>query len=709
MTGLPAPVSVQQHHQAGVVATPTRVRPEIQGLRAVAVLLVVLYHLWPGWVRGGFIGVDVFFVISGFLITGNLLREVQRTGRVSLADFWARRARRLLPAAFLVLATTALSIFFFVPRLMWQQFFKEVGAAGLYVENWSLARDAVDYLASSTAPSPVQHYWTLSAEEQFYIGWPLLVLVALTVAGVFRWRRSLTVSATLAAATLASLVISLWQTMHNPGVAYFSTYTRAWEFGAGALLACVAGSRTVRSRTRGTVLSWGGLLVIVCLSLVFSNETAMPGTAAVYVVAASLAVIVAGNSSHPWSSTRLLTWRPVTLIGDISYSIYLWHWPFLVILPYLIDRPPGFLARVLILVATVAAAWLTKIVVEDPVRITSRCHLRRPAVALGAATVTALMLATACGAAWWYQEREVRRSAVLARSLTDGAPACFGAAARNPRSPGCPNPDLENTLVPAVTAVVDDYPTYPECDEQMTRRPVRPCEFGPVDDPSVPHIAVIGDSHARALVPSLIELADKRVLSLDLFTSGGCIWAEGRPNIADKSLRDSCVSLKDTMQPLLLRTAREYQFIVTTAWTNKAAQPIEAPTQALRAAWKPIAEMKVPIVALRDNPSPGGAPEANPNNCLSRVDLERANELCELSREESLDRFVDPFAAAVRGTPGARLLDMTRFYCDDKECPVVIGGVNVYRDNNHVTVTYARTMAPYYHRAFLESGLLKRR
>ena len=373
-------------------AVPTTVRPEIQGLRSVAVLLVVLYHLWPGRLRGGYIGVDVFFVISGFLISGNLLREVERTGRVAFAGFWARRVRRLLPAAFLVLTATGLGILIFVPRLLWQQFFKEIGASVLYIENWSLAHDAVDYLASSNTPSPVQHYWTLSAEEQFYIGWPFLVMAGVLLAAALRWHRGRAVTAILGVATLASLVFSLWDTGHNPSVAYFSTFTRAWEFGAGALLACVAGSRTLRRPLVACLVSWGGLLVILGCSLTFSHSTPMPGTAAVAVVLGSVALIAAGNPGLVWSPTRLLTWRPATFIGDISYSMYLWHWPMLVLLPYVIDRTPGFLARVLILVATVVAAWLTKIFVEDPVRTTRRWSLRRPSVALTAAAVAAALL-----------------------------------------------------------------------------------------------------------------------------------------------------------------------------------------------------------------------------------------------------------------------------------------------------------------------------
>ncbi len=163
------------------------VRREIQGLRAVAVLLVVLFHLWPGRLSGGYIGVDVFFVISGFLITSLLLREVDRSGSVSLSRFWARRMRRLLPASYLVLAVSAVGVLLLEPRLVWHQFFGEILAAGLYVENWALALDSVNYLAAQNTPSPAQHYWTLSVEEQFYLVWPLLVLLALWLAA--RWSR----------------------------------------------------------------------------------------------------------------------------------------------------------------------------------------------------------------------------------------------------------------------------------------------------------------------------------------------------------------------------------------------------------------------------------------------------------------------------------------------------------------------------------------
>ena len=713
-----APDAAQAH-------APTVVRLEIQGLRAVAVMLVVLYHLWPGPLPGGYIGVDVFFVISGFLITGNILREVERRGSVRLADFWARRVRRLLPAALLVLATTAVAVFLFVPRLHWQQFFKEIGAATLYVENWSLARDAVDYLASSNAPSPVQHYWTLSVEEQFYIAWPLLVLAGIGLAALARGaarecepRRMITL--VLALATLASLAYSLWLTAANPQTAYFSTFTRAWEFGAGALLACSMARGSTRSgATRlltrrpplAALLSLAGLGIIAVSAIVLNHETPMPGSAAIWVVAGSAAVIAAGHPSLSWSPGRLLCWRPATFIGDISYSMYLWHWPLIVLWPYVLDQPAGLLDRAGILVATILLSWATKLWVEDPVRTTRNQFARRPMVSLLAAAVAASLLVGVCRVAWSDVARESERSAELAAKLVRDSPPCFGAAAMDPAAKGCPNEDLADTMIPSTAAVARDYFAPEGCEEPLSGDRPKPCQFGPVDDPNVPHIAVIGDSHTRALLPALLELAKRGTLSIDLFNSGGCIWAEGRPNIAMASLQDLCVRLKAGLRPYLVERSDTYDFIMTTAWTNKPRSPVDRPVESIVAAWRPLLRAGVPIVAVRDNPSAGPSVDDNPNNCMATVALPRRNDTCGLDRGRSLDRYPDPFEASVRETrstgAGSYEIDMTRYYCREATCPVVIGGVNVYRDNSHVSVTYARTMAPYYLRSLREIGVVR--
>jgi len=243
-------------------ARKSAVRVEIQALRAVAVLLVVAGHTWPDAVPGGFVGVDVFFAISGFLITSHLLREIDRTGTLCLAAFWARRARRILPAALAILLCCALATVVLVPENLWHQYFTEVRFSTGYAENWHLADVAVDYFAADDAPSPVRHFWSLSAEEQFYLVWPVLILAALVASrGQSPANRRRTIAVTLALLAMVSLAYSLHETQANPARAYFVTPTRAWEFAAGGLLALLPQSARLHPRLR-PALSWAGIALI---------------------------------------------------------------------------------------------------------------------------------------------------------------------------------------------------------------------------------------------------------------------------------------------------------------------------------------------------------------------------------------------------------------------------------------------------------------
>ena len=310
-------------------------RPEIQALRAIAVTTVVVFHYWPDLITGGYIGVDVFFAISGFLITGHLVREVDRSGHVSLPGFWARRARRILPAALLVLLFCTVATFLIVPLNLWDQFFREIQASTLYVENWNLAREAVDYLGAENRPSPVQHYWSLSVEEQFYIVWPVLILIAMMFVrkgSALLRRRSITTMLLLL--TGASLAYSIWDTAINPAAAFFVTPTRVWEFGAGGLLA-LAATNTARPALRAAV-SWLGIAMILVAAFAYNPQTPFPGIAAALPIAGTLAVIWAGSPDLRWSPLHWMKLRGTQWAGDVSYSIYLWHWPLLILAPFLL-------------------------------------------------------------------------------------------------------------------------------------------------------------------------------------------------------------------------------------------------------------------------------------------------------------------------------------------------------------------------------------
>ncbi len=684
-------------------------RQEIQGLRAVAVLLVVLFHLWPGRVPGGYVGVDVFFVISGFLITSHILREVDRTGSVSLAGFWARRLRRLLPASYVVLLVSAVGVLVFVPRLLWQQFFGEILAAALYVVNWTLAINSVDYLAADNTPSPAQHYWTLSAEEQFYLLWPLLVLLGLWLATrAFRGSRPRSVVlGVLAATTAASLGYSLWLTATDPALAYFVTPARGWEFGAGALLAFApVASLHVGARTRAG-LGWVALVGLLACSLVLDESTPMPGTAALWVVAASMTLIWVEAPEVPWASSKLLVLRPARYLGDISYSVYLWHWPFIILLPYVTDHPLTMLDKLSILLATVGASALTKRWVEDPVREARRFGVARPRVTFAYAAAGAVVLTAVCVVPRADVAREAERNEQTAARLAADAPRCFGAASRDPLATDCPNPELENVLVPAPAAVEQDYPQYQRCIAPGLADPLRPCEFGQRRE-GRPHIAVIGDSHARIMMSMVEPMVESGKLTADLFVSGGCPWSTYEPNLRIPEGR-VCADFRDRLVTFLDEHATDYDAVLTTARLTTMRGSREERAAGLAEAWSQVTRQDVPVVVLRDNPQDREDQKAShdPNVCLSEVEVEEANERCGLDRATRLDRWYDALSAAARRTPGAELVDLTSFYCDEDTCPVVIGGVNVYFDNNHLTVTYAKTLAPYLYRELSRSGVLR--
>jgi peptidoglycan/LPS O-acetylase OafA/YrhL len=351
-------------------------RPDIQGMRALAVGMVVVYHLYPSLLTGGFAGVDVFFVISGFLITGHLLREYHKTGRVALLDFWGRRAKRLVPAAAVVLTVTWVASRLLLPATRLADTASQIRASALYFQNWQLAWNAVDYLKSDSAASPVQHFWSLSVEEQFYLGWPLLfllaALVALTARGTEQKRaRGHHVAFLLAGAVVAgSLWYSVYYTHANPAGAYFVTTTRIWELGIGGLLALLPAGLSHRISRLG-LLGWAGLGLVIASGFVLSGTNAFPGFLALLPAGGAAALILGGSAAGRFGPHRLMSARPMVFIGGISYSLYLWHWPLIVLYTAWSGRAAGAVTGPAIVVAAIALSWLTKVWVEDKVRTAS--------------------------------------------------------------------------------------------------------------------------------------------------------------------------------------------------------------------------------------------------------------------------------------------------------------------------------------------------
>ncbi|MFI2620602.1 acyltransferase family protein [Streptomyces sp. NPDC018584] len=333
-------------------------RPDIQALRALAVGLVVFHHLWPTVLTGGFVGVDAFFVISGYLITAQLTHEINGTGRIRIADFYARRIRRLLPAALSVLACIVVAVYALVPRDRWSDYAHQVLASALYGQNWLLGAEPVD----PTRITAMAHYWSLSVEEQFYLLWPLFLLLLL------RLRAPRARLFGVAGLGLVSLAWCVHLTEADPAAAFFVTPVRVWEFAIGAVLALV-GTRLVLPRAVAGAASLLGFTALVGSALHFTGLTPYPGTAALVPTVGTALVIAAGTGAQRQWHTALTSSRPVQLLGDISYSLYLWHWPLLILVPLavsggILDLP----VRLGILVSALLLAYASKRVIEDPVR-----------------------------------------------------------------------------------------------------------------------------------------------------------------------------------------------------------------------------------------------------------------------------------------------------------------------------------------------------
>jgi peptidoglycan/LPS O-acetylase OafA/YrhL len=639
------------------------------------VAVVVVYHVWPTALPGGFIGVDVFFVISGFLITQHLLEEIQRSGRVSVARFWARRIRRLLPAAFVVLAASLVVLFMAIPATRWQQGLIEVAASAAYVQNWVLAAASVDYLAAENDPSVVQHFWSLSVEEQFYVVWPLLIVLLLTVSAVLR-RRGWTTSSTvvigfgLTAVAIASFGYSLWLTAIDPGVAYFSTATRAWEFAAGGLLA-VAGRR---ARLMGEgffsfAVSWVGFGAIMLSAVVISESTPFPGIAALLPVGGAALVLVAGRSRVIGAPSSLLGVRPVQYLGDISYSVYLWHWPLVVAYPFLRGNDPGLLGGAAIVVITLVLAGVTKRFVEDPYRRgDSIIGTPRAAFVFALGGVLVFGGVAAIGSAKIAADQESARvdAALFAEcqgalSLDEGAPAdCLrrleGAA-------------VYPTLASREGDTAVQYACYVGEGQEF-----RTCSYGP--DDAVVRLAITGDSHAASVIPGLRAAAEENGWRLDVFVGRGCSF---QPS-------GMCGARAEFDAALI---AGEYDAVLVTSW--RSTHP---PVENLVTYWSPFLAQGVPIVAVGDVPH---LPE-DVNACIDASGGDGALlRACIIPLDAALDLQPDRYleTAATLGIPS---IDLSPLFCLPEGCPTVIGGVLVYRDSpfSHITSTFSGTMGRFW-------------
>ncbi len=706
----------------GPSTSGTTFRPDIEGLRAVAVLAVVLFHAGLPGVPGGFVGVDVFFVISGFLITGMLWREAGATGTVSLRRFWGARARRLLPASATVGVITLIASALLLSPLQVKTVSIDAITSALYVSNYWFAASGINYFGKDTllSPSPFKHYWSLGVEEQFYLVWPVLIIA---VAWLVRRRRGGPQSAPsvrpylviLAFVSVASFALALVSTYVMPPVAYFSLPTRAWQLAAGGVIALTVRHWRRLPGAAAVAVGWAGLALILIACVRLSSLTPYPGSAALLPTLGTALVIGAGCAGSPRGVERFLGLPPMRAIGRVSYSWYLWHWPVLVFAPVLVGHPLGLPATLLAVAVSAGLAVLTLRYIENPLRFAP--HIKnspRNSLLLGAvATATAVAVGAVPlvavpapaghgpaatpvtitaqpappGSSIQTHHRAVREvfaqfQAAVAESVG------LQAVPSNLRPPLDGMADQINAIMTHGCLLLPFQADHPECIAG--------------DPASSTTVALIGDSRGAMFNAGFQRAAEQQHWRLLMMSKAACPIAalpltahfDGFTEALQRctSWRDQIMARLQAERPQLIvvSTARLYGGDGTGVWQQPGFDHyddhwISGLAQTVRSLRGTGAQVLI-LGAIPD-------PIAMVPNCLS-AHLDDVG-VCAASPSQSV--LSGPGAIAERTAVeanGGHYAALTDLFCTATRCPPIIGDTMVYYDGGHITREYSEVLAP---------------
>ncbi len=660
-------------------------RPEIQGVRAVAALLVAIYHIWLGRVSGG---VDVFFVVSGFLITGALVRRIEEQGAIPFQKFWSGLLKRLLPAAVTVIVATLVATITLLPKTQWIVTLKEAAAATFYVENWQLALNNVDYLAQNTSARPFQHYWALSVQGQFYLLWPLMMTATVFLAHRLGRSFKTSILPVLALLFVASLSYSVYSTATNQAFAYFNTLTRVWEFSMGGMLAILL-PRIQLAVSVKFVLGWLGLFAVMSCGVLLQVSTVFPGYAALWPTLGAVAVIVAGSGGGRYTAGYLLASRPLARFGDISYSFYLWHWPVLVFfVAWSGLEAPTVMQGVGIILCSAILAWLTTRFIEEPVRF-SAIGRARPSrgLLLGAACTLPAVLFMGVWAVYIVQERaSLDRLDVTLGS--DDYPGALAVAR-------LPSTGVATAISADEIADTTSLPLYPnayrlresvpqtyasKCHQSPYGEEALSCEFGQPDAEYT--VALVGGSHSAQWLPALIPVAQSNRWRLVNYTKSAC-WFSDDDREWNGADNPSCLRWNENLMEELKALKPD---VVITMATRASGETEDVPAGYV-SQWQKLDTLGVEVLAIRDNPWNA----FDLSDCVDVFGRDAAR--CSVPRDEALAEKT-PIASLKERPGNLALLDMTEYFCNEEICFPVAGNVLIYRDFHHITAAYARTMAP---------------
>jgi peptidoglycan/LPS O-acetylase OafA/YrhL len=673
--------------ESGTAPGDRQFRPDIQGLRAVAVILVVLYHAGLSGLSGGYVGVDVFFVISGFVITGLLLRERATSGRTSLFGFYGRRSRRIIPAATLVILATMLMAYARLGIVSGNATADDSRWTAVFLANFHFASIGTNYLTAQGPPSPLLNFWSLAVEEQFYLVYPTIFLLIAALRTRWSLRARLTIG--LVVIVAASFALSVMQTGSDPTVAYFSPFTRAWELGIGALVAVGTNRLLTLGKTVGAVLTWVGMAGIAYGAVVFNSHTPYPGSWVAIPVVGTGLVIAGGACTPPVGAEWLLRRGPFQWLGKLSYSIYLWHWPLLVIAAEAAGKSAlPFHQNLVWLAVALAAAAISFRLVENPIRHATFRRLRR----WGPVGLGIVLMATSIGVAT--VELTVR-----------GQPTSTGSAAHG--RPIVSNQSVAEADVRALVRRSSQIRTLPanlspplgttswggppdRCWPPVGQTSVPACVFG--DRTATRTMVLYGDSHAAMWFQAMNLIAKEAHWKLVDLGKGYCP-AVSLPieNPAGFGRSGGEYAACDAWNRFAIRRIRQLHpdlVVITQEIRNMPDGGLYTPAQWQNGLEKTFSRLGLPgkrIVILGNIPL---LPKSPPQ-CLSlHPDDVQA---CD-SVPPSFEGQFNQAEAAAAAQSGARYINVTNWFCATK-CSPVIGKYQVYFDNAHVTATYSLYLA----------------
>jgi peptidoglycan/LPS O-acetylase OafA/YrhL len=646
-------------------------RADIQGLRAISVLMVLVYHSAPTIIPGGYMGVDVFFVISGFLITSHLTEKLRADGKISLVDFYARRAVRILPAAFAVLVLTVTAAFIWIPPVQHADALVWAAATAAYVPNILAWGVHTDYLAE-TAPSAFQQYWSLGIEEQFYLLWPVFLLLGWRMCG----RSEKTLLMLVCISIVASFTACLVTMDSSQAQAFFSLPTRAWELGVGGAAAFILKARSAwPSKLRSGIMAWIGLMLLALAALTYDTRTPYPGVHTAIPVMATALLLLGGP--EPKSPAPLLSIRPLQFIGLMSYSLYLVHWPLLVIPQAAVGYayPLPLWTTLSLAALAIPMAYLIYRFVENPVR--QACLLGRMQsmrILLVAVGTSAMIVVTMSIALPLVQTIRLDAGRAAPSEPLDALPV--GTAY------------VPSNLTPTLREGAEDLPLVMEngCDSLCVDVDISNCRVA--KNEKAPVVALFGDSHAAQWHPALAKLAEEGLIRLESNVKGDCpsvdFSAQHEPTFEARchKWRTDVTKRFKTEQPDIILVANYAGNYLDSEdatsvdnWAQGLARTIDALPEGSQ------------VGVIADVPNMGESPAI----CLS-THLHDAGS-CALPRLKALDAAVASAEKETANFGNATYLSLTNYLCGPNACHPIIGNMLTHRDGDHLTATFSRALA----------------